>query len=55
VILHNPNGTAWQFAVPIPTAPQLAGIGIALQAFYVPTSSPIGFDLSNAVWATIGW
>jgi hypothetical protein len=54
-MLHHPNGTAWQFTVPIPAIPQLAGLGIALQAFYLPTSSPIGFDLSNAVWATIGW
>ncbi len=28
---------------------------IALQAFYAPTQSAIGVDLTNGLWARIGW
>ncbi|MCA8974651.1 MAG: FG-GAP repeat protein [Planctomycetes bacterium] len=56
VIVHQPAATsAWTYALPLPNAPQLAGIHVAVQAFYVPTSSPIGFDLSNAIWSRIGF
>ena len=32
-----------------------AGLEIALQAFYVPTGGPLGFDLSNGIWARLGY
>lgn len=54
-MLYQPGGSSWVLQVPLPNAPQLAGLGIALQAFYVQTNSPIGMDLSNGVWAKIGY
>jgi hypothetical protein len=39
----------------IPPVPQLAGFAFALQAVHAPTPSPFGFDLSNGVWARIGY
>lgn len=45
----------WQISFPLPLVPQLAGLPIALQAFYGPTSTPIGLDLSNGIWARVGW
>lgn len=45
----------WTVGLPIPNIPQLAGLNIALQSFYLPTSSPIGIDLSNGIWARIGF
>lgn len=35
--------------------PQLAGLRVALQAFYVPTLAPLGFDINNGIWATLGY
>jgi len=46
---------SWTYSLPLPNAPQLAGLQVAVQAFYVPTNSPIGFDLSNAIWARLGF
>lgn len=54
-MLYQPGGGNWSLQVGIPNAPQLAGLGIALQAFYVQTNSPIGMDLTNGVWARIGY
>jgi hypothetical protein len=45
----------WTFSLPLPNVPQLAGVDVALQSFYVPSNSPIGLDLSNAIWARIGF
>jgi hypothetical protein len=45
----------WQATFAVPAAPQLAGVGIALQAFYAPSTTPLGLDLSNGVWATLGY
>jgi hypothetical protein len=28
---------------------------MALQAFWSPTAGPLGYDLSNGVWARLGW
>ena len=44
----------WSLPVPLPFVPQFAGIDIALQAFFSPTSGALGFDLSNGVWARLG-
>lgn len=56
VIVHQPPaGPNWSYSLPLPNDARLAGISVALQAFYVPTNSPIGFDLSNAIWARIGF
>jgi hypothetical protein len=56
VIAHNPPpGASWTLQLPIPAAPQLAGFDVALQAFYLPTNGPLGYDLSNAVWIKLGF
>ncbi|MBL8753272.1 MAG: VCBS repeat-containing protein [Planctomycetes bacterium] len=54
-LLQTTTTAAWQFAFPMPAAPQLAGVGIALQAVYAPSLHPLGFDLSNGLWGRIGW
>lgn len=48
-------GPTWTFSLGVPLVPQLAGQQVALQAFYLPTSSPIGIDLTNGLWARIGF
>lgn len=50
-----PPGASWQVTVPLPNVPQLAGLGTALQALYGPTNSPLGTDLSNGIWARLGF
>jgi hypothetical protein len=45
----------WSLQVPIPFLPQGAGIDIALQSVFLPTSGPLGFDLSNGVWGRLGY
>lgn len=45
----------WTLALPLPLVPQFAGIEIALQSFYSPTSGPLGYDLGNGVWARLGY
>lgn len=46
---------SWSVALPLPFVPQLAGLDIALQAFWSPTQGPLGYDLSNGVWARLGY
>lgn len=45
----------WNATVSVPLAPQFAGLPIALQCFYSPTNGPLGYDLSNGVWARLGY
>jgi hypothetical protein len=55
-ILHVPApGPTWTYSLVVPLIPQLAGLQVALQAFYLPTNSPIGIDLTNGLWARIGF
>lgn len=55
LLLHQPTSVNWTFQLPVPAAPQLAGYAFALQAFYAPTFSALGMDLSNGVWARLGF
>lgn len=55
VALHTTTQSQWSLIVPIPSIPQLAGLELALQCYYVPTSGPLGFDLSNGVHARVGF
>lgn len=48
------NKADWQVAFPIPNDARLIGLHAALQTWYLPTSSPLRFDLSNGVWLTLG-
>jgi hypothetical protein len=45
---------AWQMSLTIPNDPLLLGAQFALQAVLHPTSGPLGVDLSNGLFATIG-
>lgn len=55
-VLHlPPPGPTWAFSFTLPSAPQLAGLHIAMQAFYPGTSSPIGIDFSNGLWMRLGF
>jgi hypothetical protein len=50
------NGAgAWSLGVVVPNLPPLAGTQVALQAVLLPTAGPLGFDLTNGVYATIGY
>jgi hypothetical protein len=55
ILYTPPQGGAWSVQLPLPLVPQLAGQEVALQAFYAPSNGPVGFDLSNAVWARFGF
>lgn len=50
-----PSSGSWQFAVPLPAVQQLSGLEVALQGFFAGTNTPIGFDLTNGVWARFGY
>jgi hypothetical protein len=54
-LLQTTTTTTWQFGLPIPPFPQLAGVGIALQAVYAPSQTAIGLDLTNGLWARAGF
>lgn len=54
-VLGAPSTPSWSTTVPLPLVPQLAGFDIALQAFWAPTAGPLGYDLSNGVWARLGY
>ena len=54
-LLYQPTTTNWQFTFPVPAIPQLAGAAVALQAFYAPTQSAIGIDVTNGIWARLGY
>ena len=49
------GSSSYSLPLPIPQVPQFAGLDLALQAFFLPTSGPLGFDLSNGVWARVGY
>jgi hypothetical protein len=55
IVLAGITQPQWSLPVPIPLLPQGAGIEIALQAVFLPTSGPLGFDLSNGVWGRLGY
>jgi probable HAF family extracellular repeat protein len=45
---------AWQTAMTIPSSPTLLGAQFALQAVVFPTTGPLGVDLTNGLFLTIG-
>jgi len=53
--LYLPTEPNWSYSIPLPLVHELAGIPIALQCFYSPTSGALGMDLSNAIWARVGF
>ncbi|MSR75114.1 MAG: hypothetical protein EXS14_06570 [Planctomycetes bacterium] len=46
---------SWSTAVSIPCDPALACQQLALQAVVIPSGSPIGLDLTNAVLVMFGY
>lgn len=44
----------WTTGIAIPADPKLKGESIAIQTLYLPTDAPRGYDLTNAVIATVG-
>lgn len=46
---------SWQFSLPIPSRRGLGGFEVAVQALYLGTATPVGLDLSNGVWARLGY
>jgi hypothetical protein len=50
-----PPSPSWQVGVPIPNQRTLIGTQLALQAFYVGTNGPLGYDLTNGIWARVGY
>jgi hypothetical protein len=55
-VLAWPPATAnWNTSLALPNDPHLAGLQLCLQAFYGPTNSAIGVDLSNGVVAMLGF
>lgn len=56
IVVHAPPpGPTWTATLPIPADITLAGFAFALQAFYAPTTGPLGFDASDAVLGRIGY
>lgn len=53
-LLTDAAGT-WQTTMTLPNAPFLVGVQLAFQAILYPTSGPLGVDLTNGLFATIGY
>jgi probable HAF family extracellular repeat protein len=53
-LVTDPAGS-WQTTMTIPNAPFLIGVQLAFQAVLYPTSGPFGADLTNGLFATIGY
>jgi hypothetical protein len=49
------GSTNYNLTLPIPPLAQLAGFHLAVQCFFGPTNGPLGFDLSNGIWARVGY
>ncbi|MEM7204319.1 MAG: hypothetical protein AAF628_28930 [Planctomycetota bacterium] len=47
-------GSAPRLSVPIPSTPALRGVQAGLQVLLTPSGLPIGADVTNAVWWTLG-
>ena len=59
-LVFEPLGTPtaapdWQLSFPLPNARPLVGLEIALQAYYVGTNTPLGYDLTNGLWTRLGY
>ena len=46
---------SWQFGVALPNQVGLRGVEVALQALYPNAAMPVGLELSNGVWARLGY
>ena len=55
LLLLTPSAPNWSQTFHVPLIPQLAGVTFALQGGYFPTDGPMGFDLTNGIWAKFGY
>jgi hypothetical protein len=55
LLLFTTGSGSWTLDFQVPFAPALAGTAVALQAVVIPTVAPLGFDLTNGVYALIGY
>lgn len=46
---------SWQLSLPLPNVRAFVGMEVALQALYFGTTSPLGYDLTNGIWARLGY
>lgn len=54
-VLQVLTGPQWSATWNLPLVPQLAGLEIAVQSYHAPTAGPLGYDLSNGIWARLGY
>ena len=45
---------AWALTFLLPVDPNLVGVQVGLQIALLPTAGPLGLDLSNGLYVTIG-
>jgi hypothetical protein len=55
VLTWLPGTPTWQFGLPVPTVRTLACTQLAFQAVYLGTNGPLGYDLTNGIWARVGY
>lgn len=48
------TASTWQHGIAVPNVPALAGVKLIAQAAFVPTTSPLGFDLSRGLYLGLG-
>jgi hypothetical protein len=46
---------AWSLTAGVPNLPSLAGVQLALQAALFGTAAPLGLDITNGLFATLGY
>ena len=49
-----PTTPTWRERLPLPNIPVLHGITLAAQVWFAPSANPNGFELSNAIYLTLG-
>jgi hypothetical protein len=54
-VLQVLTGPQWSATLNLPLVPQLAGLEVAVQSYHAPTAGPLGYDLSNGIWARLGY
>ena len=48
------GGSTWSVPVPVPVSPVLLRLRVGLQAVLGPSAAPLGADLTNALFWTLG-
>lgn len=53
-VVPDPNGE-WSVGIPLPNDPSLAGLDLVAQPLFVSSTQPVGVDLGDAWWVTLGF